>query len=109
MAERRSSAMLSTHATAEQKATVQALMGSINVAGYTQAVHLLMDADIGSDLAAVPQVSTRIACGTADTITPPAGCAALAARFNLPYTDIVGAGHAIAVEAPDAVNKYLSA
>jgi pimeloyl-ACP methyl ester carboxylesterase len=109
MAAKRSSAMLSAHATAEQKATVQALMDSINVVGYTQAVHLLMDADIGSDLSAVPQVNTRVACGTADTITPPAGCAALAARFNFPYTDIAGAGHAIAVEAPDAVNDYLSA
>jgi pimeloyl-ACP methyl ester carboxylesterase len=109
MAEKRSSAMLSSSATPQQKATVQALMGSINVAGYTQAVHLLMDADIGSDLALVPQISSRVACGTADTITPPAGCAALAARFNLPYADIAGAGHAIAVEAPDAVNDYLNA
>jgi pimeloyl-ACP methyl ester carboxylesterase len=109
MAEKRSSAMLSANATAQQKATVQALMGSINVAGYTQAVHLLMDANVGSDLAAVPQVNARVACGTADTITPPAGCAALATRFNFPYTDIEGAGHAIAVEAPDAVNEYLSA
>jgi pimeloyl-ACP methyl ester carboxylesterase len=109
MAEKRSSAMVSNNATAAKKATVLALMGSINVSGYTQAVHLLMDADIGSDLAAAPQVSTRVACGTADTITPPAGCAALAARFNLPYTDIAGAGHAIAVEVPDAVNEYLSA
>jgi pimeloyl-ACP methyl ester carboxylesterase len=108
MAEKRSSAMLSSNATAQQKATVQALMGSINVAGYTQAVHLLMDADIGNDLAAVPQVSTRIACGTADTITPPAGCAALAASFKLPYADIADAGHAIAVEAPEAVNEFLS-
>jgi pimeloyl-ACP methyl ester carboxylesterase len=108
MAEKRSRAMLSSSATAAQIATVQALMGSINVAGYTQAVHLLMDADIGNDLAQVPQLSTRVACGTADTITPPAGCAAMAARFNFPYTDIVGAGHAIAVEAPDAVNDYLS-
>jgi pimeloyl-ACP methyl ester carboxylesterase len=108
MAEKRSSAMLSANATAEQKATVQALMGSINVAGYTQAVHLLMDADIGSDLSTAPQVNARVACGTADSITPPAGCAALAARFNLPYTDITGAGHAIAVEAPDALNTYLS-
>jgi pimeloyl-ACP methyl ester carboxylesterase len=108
MAEKRSSAMLSANATAAQVATVQALMGSINVGGYTQAVHLLMDADIGSDLAAVPQVNTRIACGTADTITPSAGCAALATRFNLTYTDIAGAGHAITVEAPDAVNDYLS-
>jgi pimeloyl-ACP methyl ester carboxylesterase len=108
MAEKRSSAMLSSNATAAQTAAVQALMGSINVAGYTQAVHLLMDADIGSDLALVPQLSSRVACGTADTITPPAGCAALAARFNLPYTDIAGAGHAIAVEAPDTVNTYLT-
>jgi pimeloyl-ACP methyl ester carboxylesterase len=108
MAEKRGSAMLSSNATAQQKATVQALMGSINVAGYTQAVHLLMDADIGNDLAAVPQVNTRVACGTADTITPPAGCAALAARFKLPYADIADAGHAIAVEAPDAVNEFLS-
>jgi pimeloyl-ACP methyl ester carboxylesterase len=108
MAEKRSSAMLSAHATAAQKATVQAQMGSINVAGYTQAVHLLMDADTGSDLALVNQISTRVACGTADTITLPAACAAMAARFNLPYTDIAGAGHAIAVEAPDAVNEYLS-
>jgi pimeloyl-ACP methyl ester carboxylesterase len=100
--------MLSSNATTAQTATVQALMGSINVSGYTQAVHLLMDADIGSDLAAVPQLSSRVACGTADTITPPAGCSALAGRFNLPYTDIAGAGHSIAVEAPDTVNTYLT-
>ncbi len=108
MAEKRSSAMLSAYATVTQKNTVQALMGSINVAGYTQAVHLLMDADIGADLAQIPQLKTRIACGSADTVTPPAGCAALAERFKLPYTDIAGAGHAIAVEAPDAVNDFLS-
>jgi pimeloyl-ACP methyl ester carboxylesterase len=108
MADKRSSAMLSANASAQQKATVQALMASVNAAGYTQAVHLLMDADIGSDLALIPQLPCRVACGTADTITPAANCAALAARFHLPYNDIAGAGHAIAVEAADEVSVYLA-
>lgn len=108
MADTRSSAMLSSSATPAQREAVRSLMAQVNPAGYTQAVHLLMDADIAADLALIKTIKTRIACGTADTITPPAACAALAARFNLPYSDIAGAGHAVAIEAPDAVNAFLS-
>ncbi len=108
LADKRGAAMLSPDADASTIAYAKYLMAQINVTGYTQAVHLLMDADIGNDLALCPDVNTRIACGTLDTITPPAGCAALAARFNIPYTAIAGAGHSVAINAPDAVNTFLS-
>ena len=108
LADKRGAAMLSPQADARTLAYAKYLMAHINVPGYTQAVHLLMDADLASDLAQIPQLNTRIACGTADTITPPAGCAALAARFNIPYTPIPNAGHSVAIDAPDAINHFLS-
>jgi pimeloyl-ACP methyl ester carboxylesterase len=108
MAEERSIAMLSASATAKQKAAVQSLMESINVAGYTQAVHLLIDANIVSDLVSTSQIKLRFACGSADTITPSAGCASLALKFNAPFDEIAGSGHALAIEKPNELNAYLA-
>ena len=108
MADKRSGAMLSDAATPAQQGAVRRLMGSIDPFGYTQAVHLLMDADVQADVARISQVKTRVACGAADAITPPEQSAAFAAQFGLAYEQIAGAGHALAIEAPVAVNEYLS-
>ena len=106
MAQRRGAAMLSPNATAGQVAFVQNTMAQIHPAGYTQAVRLLVGGDLLTDLSALTCPVT-IASGSADTVTPPAGCIAAAAHIGAPYTSIAGAGHACAVEAPDEVNRLI--
>ena len=118
MAQARGTALLSPHASDELKAYAVAMMARVNLRGYTQATELLAGADIASDLAlwcARPEhtstqaAKTAIGCGEADTITPPAPCAVLAATFNLPYTQFPHAGHLCALEASAAVNAWLGA
>ena len=106
MAQRRGAAMLSPNATAGQVAFVQNTMAQIHPAGYTQAVRLLVGGDLLTDLSALT-CPVAIASGSADTVTPPAGCIAAAAQVGAPYTSIAGAGHACAVEAPDEVSRLI--
>ena len=114
MAQARGAALLSPQASDDLKAYAVAMMARVNLRGYTQATELLAGADIASDLAvwcAVPDQAARcaIACGDADPITPPAQCAALAAKFNLPFTQFPHSGHLCALEASAAVNTWLLA
>ena len=113
MAAKRGAAMLSGH-TAEAQADgdpgllayVQATMAQVIPAGYTQATHLLADADLAGLLTAV-QAPLQVASGTADTITPPAGCEALARSAHAPYFSLGPVGHVCALEGPGAVNALL--
>ncbi len=110
MAQRRGAAMLSPNATAGQVAFVQNTMAQIHPAGYTQAVRLLVGGDLLTDLSALTcpvAIAIAIASGSADSVTPPAGCIAAAAHIGAPYTSIAGAGHACAVEAPDEVSRLI--
>lgn len=106
LAAQRGAAMLSPQADPGLRAYVQSLMAAIRPAGYTQAAHLLADADLAGLLAAVGCPVT-VASGSADTITPAAGCSALAARVGAPYLSLGPVGHACALEAADAVNGLL--
>lgn len=106
MAEKRASAMLSQHASSEYIAFVQSVMAQVNVAGYTQATHLLAQSDVLTDLKqwSGPLV---IASGHADTITPASGCQALAHACDVIWHDLGDVGHACALEAAQAVNALL--
>lgn len=106
MAQRRGAAMLSPDATQQQVAFVQSTMAQIRPAGYTQAVRMLIDGDLLTDLSTL-SCPVAIASGSADTVTPPAACRAAAAHIGAPYTAIAGAGHACAVEAPDEVTQLI--
>ncbi len=111
MAEQRGAAMLSPQAPAEMVAYVKDTMARIHPAGYTQATHMLANADLASLLAQV-RCPVTVACGEADTITPPAGCRALAEQAGLPEAPFVSlgpVGHACAIEAAPAVNALLQA
>lgn len=108
MAQRRGAAMLSPAAPASLVAYVQSIMAQVIPAGYTQATHLLADADLASLLREV-RCPVTVACGDADGITPPAGCQALAQAAGLPYVSLGAAGHACALEVPEAVNAVLTA
>jgi pimeloyl-ACP methyl ester carboxylesterase len=49
-----------------------------------------------------------VACGSADTVTPEAGCRDLAARFpNSLYRTLPGLGHASPIEGPAQVNALI--
>lgn len=107
MAQRRGAAMLSPAAPAPLVAYVQSIMAQVIPAGYTQATHLLADSDLAALLREV-RCPVTVACGDADTITPPAGCQALAREARLPFVSLGVAGHACALEAAQAVNAVLN-
>ncbi len=118
MAQARSAAMLSGSASVDQVAFVQHAMAQINPAGYAQAARMLAGGDLLSDLgqfagqAAIQDgPSARpvvlVASGSADTITPPAGCKQAAAHIRVPYVSLGAVGHACAVEAADEVTRLI--
>lgn len=106
MAAQRAAAMLSPDATPEQVAFVRETMAQIVPAGYTQAVHLLTGGDLIADLPRV-RCPVAVASGSADTITPPAACAAVATAAGVPLQDLGPVGHVCALQAAEAVNELL--
>jgi pimeloyl-ACP methyl ester carboxylesterase len=106
MAQRRGAAMLSPLASPEQVAYVQSIMAAIDPLGYSQAARMLAHADLATDLAAV-RCEVSVASGSADTVTPPEACQALALRVGAPYFSLGPAGHACALEAAEAVNRLM--
>lgn len=106
MAQKRGSAMLSAHASAAQISFVQAVMAQINPEGYRQAAHLLAQGDLFTDLAQVT-CPVQVASGSADGITPMAGCQAAANSINAPFTSLGEVGHVCALEAPAAVSQLI--
>lgn len=107
MAEKRGAAMLSPAASADDIAFIKSVMAEIDPAGYTQAVHMLMHGDLAGDLAHL-NCPITVASGSADTITPPAACQAVAVAARTPWIDLGAAGHACPLEAATLVNRLLS-
>ncbi len=112
IADKRGSAMLSAEAQPELVAYVKSIMASVDPAGYTQAARMLSTGVLGQDIArlrsAAPTLQIAVASGSADTITPPAGCQAVAAEAGVAWQDLGMAGHACALEAAARVNALLS-
>lgn len=106
MAHKRGAAMLSPTASAAHVQFIQSVMAQIHPHGYTQAAHMLSQGDLGADLA---QVRCRIvvASGSADTITPPSACQAVAAQAQVVWTDLGAVGHACPLEAAQTVTALL--
>jgi pimeloyl-ACP methyl ester carboxylesterase len=110
MAEQRAPRLLSRPASAEQIALATHMMSRLNEGGYTQATHMLSTADIRADLQAFKAQNAapmQVACGEQDVITPPDACRAMADFLHIPYTDLPGAGHLCALEAPQSISKFL--
>src|SRR5690606_4418965 len=106
MARERSAHMLSASASATAQAWVQWNMARLLPQGYRQAVELLCgDHLLRYRAQAVP---CEVHCGSADGITRPEDCQAVASAFAAPFTLIAGAGHACAIEQPDAVTGRLA-
>ncbi len=87
----------------------QAVTGNalkLNDKGYMQAVELLCGDDIYSYANAFPP-NTRVYCGDADIVTPPAQSAEFAARLGFPFELIEKAGHASYIEQPQQIAKLI--
>lgn len=117
MAQKRGAAMLSPEAPTEMVDFVKVTMAQVIPAGYTQATHMLAGGDLPGLLARLRPADSAadsmavslavVASGSADTITPPAGCEALARGAGLPYVSLGPVGHVCALEAADRVNALL--
>ncbi len=110
MAEQRAPRLLSPSASSDHLELAISMMSRLNEGGYTQATHLLSQADIRSDLVQWRQISQapiQVACGEHDVITPPAACRNLAASIDAPYAQVPGAGHLCALEAAQHVAELL--
>jgi pimeloyl-ACP methyl ester carboxylesterase len=106
MAHKRGAAMLSPAASAEQVQFIQSVMAQIKPHGYTQAAHMLSQGDLGADVADV-HCPIVVASGSADTITPPSACQAVAAQAQVAWTDLGAVGHACPLEAAPTVTALL--
>ena len=106
LAKDRAVAMLSAQAGAHQIAFVEQIMAGIHARGYTQAAHMLAGGVIAADLAQL-RCPVTVASGSADSITPQAGCRALAAQIGARYVSLGDAGHSCALEAAAAVGTLL--
>ncbi|MFM0741251.1 alpha/beta fold hydrolase [Paraburkholderia xenovorans] len=106
LAEKRSTNMLSAHASDEARAWVRWNMSRVIPHGYAQATHLLANADLASDLA---RYSGRVAVavGADDTITTPEACERLAQAARTPLQVVPRAGHAGYIEAPAAYTAII--
>ncbi|MFT4099531.1 MAG: alpha/beta hydrolase [Burkholderiaceae bacterium] len=106
MAQQRSGRLLSASASQLARQWVYWNMAQLHEGGYRQAIELLCGADLMAFLHATP-MPLRIACGAADEVTPPPGCADIARQCGLSLELIADAGHASYVEKPDAVAALL--
>lgn len=111
IADKRGGAMLSDAAPAELVAYVKEVMAAIDPAGYTQAARMLAAGALGADLArlraARPELRIDVASGSADTITPAAGCQAVAREAGTAWQDLGPVGHACALQADARVSALL--
>lgn len=106
MAAARAPAMLSPTASADLVEAVRLTMSQIQVQGYTQASHLLVNAILRSDVSRVTAAVT-VASGEADTITPAAACQQVAEQAGVAWQSLGAVGHACPLEAPEHVNRLL--
>jgi pimeloyl-ACP methyl ester carboxylesterase len=111
MAAARAPAMLSANATASQIQTVQAIMAKLNHTGYEQAVRMLSNGQLIADLQKLQvdhkEIGVDVACGSADSITPPEKCELAAKAANTQLIDLGAVGHVCALEGHSAVNHLL--
>lgn len=106
MADTRGAALLSGNAAPEQIEFIKTVMAQIEPHGYAQAARMLSGGNLAADLAAITCPIT-VASGSADAITPPAGCQLAAKAARTPWIDLGAVGHACPLEAAELVNRLI--
>lgn len=88
-------------------AAAMVVMAAIPAPTYRLAVTALADFDRHADLARIPLPALCLA-GAADTVARPAAMAAMARRLPRgQFTEVVGAGHLLPLERPEAFTEIL--
>lgn len=107
LAAERYARLLSEGASEQAHGIVRRAMAEVVTRGYIQASHLLASADLPMAIARL-RVPVTTLWGSADVITPPAGCAAVAAATPGGVgVQIAGGGHAMATQDPEQFNQAL--
>jgi pimeloyl-ACP methyl ester carboxylesterase len=107
VAEKRAAGLLSPHPPPIALELVRWNFRRIRRDGYRQASYCLANGNMLED-APLYRGKTLVACGSADTVTPEAGCKVIASRFvNSAYRSLPGLGHASQAEAPGLVNDII--
>lgn len=106
MAKSRAAAMLSSNAAPALQEAVRETMSQIDPAGYTQAVHMLGQANLAQDLKSLT-CPVAVASGDEDTVTTPASCERVAETLASKRISLGSVGHACPLEAADVVNDLL--
>jgi len=108
LADRRAHRLVTENAAPEARALIHRVMSEVTIEGYTQASRMLAHADLGEMVSRLA-VPTLVLWGESDVITPPAGCAAIAAAApraaSRAFPDL---GHGFATEAPALFNQALT-
>jgi pimeloyl-ACP methyl ester carboxylesterase len=107
LAEKRAAGMLSPEATPVALELVRWNYRRIRRDGYRQATYCLAQGNLRED---APHYAGRVlvACGSADAVTPEAGCREIAARFSKSrFKSLPGLGHASQIEGPEEVNRVI--
>ena len=98
LAAERAAVLLSPHASAAAVEQVRVVMRALRPDGYAQAVRMLGAADIFTDAGGI-KVPALVLCGSADTVTPEAGCRRVAEAIpGSAYEALPGLGHVAYVE-----------
>jgi pimeloyl-ACP methyl ester carboxylesterase len=107
LADKRASAMLSPNPPPLALELVRWNYRRIRKDGYRQASFCLANGNIRED-APFYKGSTLVACGSADSVTPEAGCRDIASTFpKAAYRTLPGLGHASPAEGPALVNAMI--
>jgi pimeloyl-ACP methyl ester carboxylesterase len=107
LAEKRAAGMLSAGASPLALELVRWNYRRIRREGYRQAAHCLANGNLRAD-AGFFAGEVLVACGSADSVTPEAGCREIAAAFARgAYRTLPGLGHAAQAEGPDQVNAMI--
>lgn len=108
MAANPSSGLLSMVASDTARAIAAWSTAQIRPAGYAQAARMLSTGRLTDDARRYPGPVSVIGA-SADTITPPAACRAIAAAFgNATYTELPGIGHLAYIEDPLAADRLIA-
>lgn len=99
--------MLSPAASAEARALAAWSTARLRPDGYAQAARMLAGGSLADDAAGYDG-PVLVVAGGGDTITPPAGCTAIAGTFPQgTYRQLEGVGHLSYLDVPDTVNALI--
>lgn len=107
LAEKRSPTLVGSKAPREAVELMAWTQRRLRPPGYRQAVHCLTHGRLAEDAKRFPK-KVLVACGAEDTVTPPAGCRAVAAAYPRgEFRLLEGIGHVPHIEAPETVNALI--